>query len=111
MTKTFKERLDIERVQKIALHIILGDKYDNYKNALELSNLETLESRRDKLCLKFAKKAERNTKHMKWFKLRPKTATRQGNLKYWGVIARTERLKKSPIPFLTDTLNKHYSSK
>ena len=90
---TIKERLDIERVKKIALHIILGDKYDSYKNALELSSLETLEARRDKLCLKFAKKAERNIKHMKWFKPRPKTATRQGNLMYWSAIARTEGLK------------------
>ena len=43
------ERLEIERVQKGALHLILGDKYVNYKNALELTNLETLEDRRNKL--------------------------------------------------------------
>ena len=108
---TYNERLDIERVQKVALHIILGDKYDNYKSALELSGLETLEDRRDKLCLKFAKKAERNPKHMKWFKQRPKTATRNNNPKYWNVIARTDRLKKSPIPYLTNILNEHYDSK
>ena len=46
---TNQERVDIERVQKVALHIILGQKYENYKNALELTNLETLEERRDKL--------------------------------------------------------------
>ena len=54
---TNQERKDIERVQKVAFHIILGQKYENYKNALELTNLETLEERRDKLCLKFAKKS------------------------------------------------------
>ena len=47
--KTNNERLEIERVQKGSLHLILGEKYVNYKNALELTNLETLEDRRNKL--------------------------------------------------------------
>ena len=68
---------DRERIQKVALHIILGEQYDNYKNALKLTNLETLEARRKKLCIKFAKKAERNEKHMHWFKPKPKMPTRQ----------------------------------
>ena len=100
-----------ERVQKVALHIILGQKYENYKNALELTNLETLEERRDKLCLKFAKKAEKNVKHKNWFKLRPKTNTRQQNVKYFEVVARTERLRRSTIPYLTNCLNNYYSKK
>ena len=62
------ERCDIERVQKVALHIILGDKYDSYEKAQELTTMETLEKRRNKLCLKFAKKAEKNVQHMNWFK-------------------------------------------
>ena len=73
--------------------------------------METLEKRRNKLCLKFAKKAEKNIKHMNWFKKRPKTSTRLNNPKYWSVIARTDRLKNSPIPYITDLLNQHYSSK
>ena len=108
---TNNERLEIERVQKGALHLILGDKYVNYKNALELTNLETLEDRRNKLCLKFAKKAEKDIKHNKWFKLRQKSSTRAENPKYWNTVARTERLKTSSISYLTDLLNKHYSSK
>ena len=105
---TKNEVNDIERVQKVALHIILGNRYENYRNALEMTDLETLETRRAKLCLKFAKKAEKNDKHSKWFRKRQQTATRQHNSKYWNVLARTERLKKSPIPYLTDLLNKHY---
>ena len=69
---TKNEVTDIERVQKVALHIILGNRYENYRNALELTNLETLETRRAKLCLKFARKAEKNVKHCKWFKKRQK---------------------------------------
>ena len=73
-----------------------------------MTDLEPLETRRAKLCLKFAKKAEKNDKHSKWFRKRQQTATRQHNSRYWDVLARTNRLKKSPIPYLTDLLNKHY---
>ena len=105
---TMDERQDIERVQKMALHIILGDQYVNYRNALESTNLQTLEARRDKLCLKFGIKAEKNDKHKNWFKLKPKLFTRQDGSKYRDVIARTNRLKKSPICHLTGILNQHY---
>ena len=50
------ERIEIERVQKCALRIILGEGYESYKIALGEFNLEDLESRRMKLSLKFAKK-------------------------------------------------------
>ena len=52
---TMTERQDIERVHKGAPHIILADKYDSYRNALKVTNLETLETRRDRLCLKNSK--------------------------------------------------------
>lgn len=40
---TLQERQDIERVQKVALHIIYGNQYSSYRNALKLSELEPLE--------------------------------------------------------------------
>ena len=83
---TVVERQDIERVQKVGLHLILGDQYENYGNALKLTNLETLEARRHKLCLKFGKKAEKNENHKNWFKLKPIVNTRQGDEKYWNGI-------------------------
>ena len=52
---TLVEKADIERVQKAALRLILGDAYENYQNALEIANLETLDCRRDNLCLIFAR--------------------------------------------------------
>ena len=57
----------IERVQKCALLIILGDKYESYKNALLTTHLETLEKRREILTLKFAKKAIKHKKFKEWF--------------------------------------------
>ena len=102
---TQADRNDIERVQKCALHIILGDSYEGYRNALELSNLESLESRRDKLCLKFAKKAVKNDKHTNWFIPKADLPTRQVQNKYRKVLARTGRLMTSPISYLTNLLN------
>ena len=58
---------DIERVQKCALHIILGTEYSSYKNALYIVNMQTLEERRTQLCLNFALKSEANPKFRNWF--------------------------------------------
>ena len=40
---------NLERVQKTALKIILGNKYTNYSNSLEILNFETLQKRRENL--------------------------------------------------------------
>ena len=105
---TAYESDSIERVQKMALHIILGDRYRSYETSLGEVGLETLESRRTQLCINFAKKAEKNIKFKQWFRERPVVSTRQQSDKYWGPVARTTRLKNSAIPYLTSLLNNHY---
>ena len=57
---TLKQNADIERVQRVALYIILSDvntgKSENtYEMSLVILNLEPLSIRREKLCLTFAK--------------------------------------------------------
>ena len=42
---------DLERVQKTAIKIILQEQYQGYKQGLAQLDLQTLESRREKLCL------------------------------------------------------------
>ena len=104
---TGEDRLDIERVQKSALSIILGQNYKSYRAALKTLNIETLFQRRQKLCGKFAKKTLKHPKFSKWFK--PKSSrkfTRQKPSQYYEVFARTCRFKQSPISYLTDILNK-----
>ena len=59
---TLVEQIDLERIQKCAAHIILGEEYDSYREALLRLDLETLKSRREKLCLKFGRKSERDQK-------------------------------------------------
>ena len=104
------QKLEIERVQKSALHIVLGKGYVSYKQALKTLNFESLEARRLKLCLKFAKKAERHDKHKQWFKPNTMTVnTRQLKTKYCEVQARLSRFKDSPISYLTNMLNEHYA--
>ena len=39
---TVKNRKDLERVQKAALRVILGEKYINYENALNVMKIESL---------------------------------------------------------------------
>ena len=51
-----KNRNSLERVQKSALRVILGKSYTSYNNALKELNIDSLQDRRESLCLKFAKK-------------------------------------------------------
>ena len=53
------EQLDLERVQKVALCIILKNDYTSYSDALEITGLDTLKSRSKKLCHNFAKMCEK----------------------------------------------------
>ena len=103
---TKSERKDIERVQKTAMYIILGDSYTSYSNALNVMGLEPLETRRTNLCLKFAKKAVKNSKFNKWFvPSQVKPNTRQKKTKYSPVYANHDRFENSPISYLTKLLN------
>ena len=59
---TSGEEKDLERIQKVALRLILGDYYTDYIHALKETGLETLKARRTKLSLKFAIKCVKNDK-------------------------------------------------
>ena len=49
----------LEQIQKTALHIIMGQKYKLYNSALKTTGLEKLSERRKKICIKFAKRAQK----------------------------------------------------
>ena len=103
---TGEDRLKLERVQKTAFHVILGDQYRSYNSALKTKGSKTLFDRRRKLCLKFAKKSLKNSKFTTWFKPTAlKTKTRQEQLRFQEVQCRTDRYKESPISYLTNLLN------
>ena len=87
---TVENREDLERVQKTVLKIILGLRYKSYQNALDILELETLEKRREKLCLNFARKASKHPnartcfhsmkRYIKWRQEGPQ------NSKFWMQI-------------------------
>ena len=99
---TEEEKMDLERVQKIACKIILKDNYESYQQALNVLNLETLSVRRQALCLKFAKKC---VVHDKAKELFPLNTEKRNKDKFKVQFASTGRLMKSSIPQLQRMLN------
>ena len=104
---------NIERVQKTAMHIILGSGYNSYNDACENLDLETLKDRRLNICKEFANKNLKHPKFSSWFKKseewsslnerKCKKLPDQPLLK--PVECRTRRFRKSPLPFLTNLIN------
>jgi hypothetical protein len=106
---TQEEEVDIERVQKVCLRIILKENYIGYTEALEKTKLATLVKRREKLCLNFAKKCVQNEKTQHMFPLNPSTHSMptRHHEKFKVQHSRTERLAKSSIPYLQRLLNEY----
>ena len=103
---TGEQRLELERIQKSAFHIILGEQYKSYTSSLKTLKMDTLHSRRIKLCKKFARKSAKSDKFSKWFKVNHKVSfTRNKPSQYCPVFSRTVRYEKSPISYLTTILN------
>ena len=99
---TEEEKIDLERVQKVACKVILKGEYETYPQALDDLNLQTLSSRRETLCLKFAKKC---IKHEKAKHLFPLNLDHRNKDKYKVQFARKDRLMYSTIPQLQRLLN------
>ena len=100
---------DLERVQKSALKIILGQKYTNYENSLLKLDILSLSERRKQLCLQFALKCTKNakTKHMFPENLKKHEMETRKSEKYLVQHANTERLKISSIIYMQHQLNDH----
>ena len=98
---------DLERCQKAAMKIIMTNNIP-YHKALEKLNIDTLEIRREKLTLKWAKKATKHDKIKYLFPLKKSTHTMDTRLKnkYEITNANTERLRRSSINYMQRLLNK-----
>ena len=104
---TLENEQDLERIQKVALKIILKEKYRNYQHALNLLDLDTLKERRDQLSLVLAKKCLYNPKMKNLFPLNNRTHIMKPR-KYENfqvLLANTERMKRSPIIHMQNLLN------
>ena len=104
---TQENRDDLERIQKSAIRIIIGKHYLNYKDGLKKVGIDSLEDRRITLCSKFAKNCLKNKKTETMFPLRKKIHTMDNRCeeKFKVNFAKTERMKKSSIPYMQNELN------
>ena len=110
---TGRNRRDLERVQKAAVRVILGQNYSSYKNGLKELNLENLNKRREEICLKFAKNCLKNEKVNNMF---PKTKTKhrmkkRKQRKFKTKKIKTDRYKRSAVPYMTNLLNEDYEAR
>ena len=101
-----EDKTNLERVQKVALRIIFKENYTDYEVSLQIAKLETLEARRDILCLSFAKSCLKHEDNSSIFPLNDTTTILNNNReKYKEQHAKKERLKKSTIPHMQRLLN------
>ena len=103
---TLQNKNDLERVQKVAVKLILKDKYQDYQTALNILDLETLKDRREELCLKFAQKCLKNPKMKHLFPNNENTQETRKHEHFKVLFAKTSRLKDSPIIYMQNILNK-----
>ena len=104
---TAENRKDLERTQKNFTKLALQDKFTTYKSALVSLGLESLEKRRQKLTLKFAKTSLADG-HFKGLILKknPRKGPQTRHKEYFQVTrAHTERFRKSPILTMQKLLN------
>ena len=110
---TQKNRKDLERVQKAAVRVIMGKSYISYKHGLKVLKLDTLERRREKLCLRFAQNCLKTEKVKNLFPLN--NSKHKMNLrnkrKYKTNKQNTKRYKNSALPYMRKLLNNEHRKK
>ena len=110
---TEENKTDLERVQKSAVKIIMGDNYKSYNKSLQYLDMETLDERRESLCLKFAQRCLKNEKTRMMFPLNEKNhgmETRNMD-KFRVEHANTDRLKNFAQIYMQNLLNQHEKTK
>ena len=104
---TDENKNDLERVQKSAMKVIMGERYKGYQKTLNDLDIETLDERRERLCLRFAQRCLKNEKTNKMFPLNENNHAMKtrNNEKYQVQHANTGRLKNSPLIYMQHLLN------
>ena len=106
---TQKLSADIERVQKVAVNIILSDHHTglsefSYDMALVVLDLEPLSVRRERLCHTFAKKTI-ESRHSDMFQRNRSDHFTRNRVEYIEYKSSTKRCYNSPLNYLTRLLN------
>ena len=98
---------DLERIQKVALKIILKEKYKDYQTGLNILDLQNLKDRRKYLCLDFARKCLKNEKMKYLFPPNNKIHDMETRDSEHFKVSNfnTERMRNSPIIYMQNLLN------
>ena len=105
---TTGQELELERVQKVALRVILKNNYESYDQALKVSGLISLKERRVQLCMKFATKCVKSERNRDMFPRKQFVRTTRNPEKFIVTSSKTDRLKDSAIPYMQKLLNANY---
>lgn len=103
-----KQHNALERIQKRACRIIFGTSFSSYDESLKKCNLTELRTRRDAICLDFAKKLYSSKEFRKWLPQLRSEATGRilRNANHMTTPgSRTNRYSESPIPFMAQLYN------
>ena len=104
--------VDIERVQKIALKVILNDRYEDYELACTIMMTKSLQRRRNEVSLHFELNCLKSPQNQYIFKERKSTYFTLRKIKsFEEPYCHSERYKSSPLPFLASLLNSYHSQK
>ena len=102
---TQHQSYQIEKIQKRACRIILGNKYLDYESALKELNITMLSNRRENLMLKFGQDILNSERHRHML---PEQRTNTHNLRRINrlpkPLCKTSRYLNSTIPFVIDIL-------
>ena len=110
---TSEQSNKLETIQRTCLKVILGEMYVDYSSALEMCGLDTLYNRREKRCLDFALKS---SKHPRMCRMFPRNEVdHEHSIRkpetFKVNFARTEKYKKSAIPYCQRLLNEQTAKK
>ena len=103
---TNQQIMDIESIQKVAMRIILQDKYINYQLACQTFLAQTLADRRTKLCSKFASKSLKSENSF-FTRVGASVETRQKSDLVKEYKCNFGRYFNSPLPYLARLLNEN----
>ena len=102
--------MDLERVQKAAVKVIMGNDYVDYTTSLKELYITNLVQRREKLIKNMATKITNNEKVKNMFPLRTelRSMKRRHTEKYESIKENTDRLQTLAVPYMQDIMNQHY---
>ena len=111
---TVKQSADLERVQRVALYIILSDAITgkseyNYDMSLVILDIEPLYIRREQLCVNFARKTLKSRHSDMFQETISMYNTRQQKYAFQEYHSNTQRCYKSPLNYLTRHVNEKAS--